>query len=149
MNRNGNDKAYIGLLLEKYMAGDTSNGEEAILRQYFNTAGKAIPDEWHMYKALFRYEKEEMETSAAVKPATRNGKTVASRIRMTAVLSAAASVAVLICILLTMPDNGKDYAMIEGKKYTNRKVIIREAEEALYIVSADEDDIFGTLGEIQ
>ena len=42
-------------LLDKYMDGATSNGEEATLRKYFEEHANDIPEEWESYRALFSY----------------------------------------------------------------------------------------------
>jgi len=141
--------ALVAALLDKYMEGDTSNEEEALLRQYFNKESSAIPNEWRIYKALFGYEKEEREkVPTAVQPA-RRGAAARRRMRIAGLMSAAASVAVLVCVLLAKPSAGQDYAMIDGKKHTSRQVVMREAEEALLLVSSNEDDTFGALEQMQ
>ena len=55
-------KAYIGQLLDKYMAGTSTLEEEDILARYFR--GKDIPQEWEDYRQLFL----EIET---MKPLTK------------------------------------------------------------------------------
>ena len=54
-------KAYIGQLLDKYMAGTSTLEEEDILARYFR--GKDIPQEWEDYRQLFQ-EIESMKPSA-------------------------------------------------------------------------------------
>lgn len=54
-------KAYIGQLLDKYMAGTSTLEEEDILARYFQ--GKDIPQEWEDYRQLFQ-EIELMKPSA-------------------------------------------------------------------------------------
>lgn len=49
-----NNHQDITRLIDRYMAGATTNDEEARLRAYFATAGD-IPAEWAIYKALFGY----------------------------------------------------------------------------------------------
>lgn len=142
------------MLLEKYMDGDTSNKEEELLRRYFTTVGNDIPDEWCIYKALFKFETEEKEEKvnavADVKPTIVPEERPRRRMWIaTGLLSAAASVAVLIMILLAIPGSEKNYAMIDGKKYTNHKMVVKEAEEALLLVSIDEDEAFDALEQMQ
>ena len=57
-------KAYIGQLLDKYMAGTSTLEEEDILARYFR--GKDIPQEWEDYRQLF-LEIETMKPSAKPK----------------------------------------------------------------------------------
>ena len=57
-------KAYIGQLLDKYMAGTSTLEEEDILARYFR--GKDVPQEWEDYRQLF-LEIETMKPSAKPK----------------------------------------------------------------------------------
>lgn len=143
------DKAYIAALLEKYMDGETSNSEEARLKRYFGTTGDNIPEEWRIYKALFRYEAEELENVTNDKPARTKGATGRRRMWTAGIISAAASIVILVCLFLTLPRNEKNYAVIDGKKYTNKTVVMQEAEEALSLVSSSDDDTFDALEQIQ
>ena len=47
------DKQHIQVLLDKYLAGETSNEEEELLRNYFDEHGDDIPEEWKSFRALF------------------------------------------------------------------------------------------------
>lgn len=143
------DKAYIAALLEKYMDGETSNAEEALLKRYFGTAGDDIPEEWRIYKALFRYEAEEKKNATVEKPVRIKKTTNGRRMWTAGIISAAASIAILVCLFLTLPRNEKNYAVIDGKKYTNKTVVMQEAEEALSLVSSSDDDTFDALEQIQ
>lgn len=143
------DKAYIAALLEKYMDGETSNAEEARLKRYFGATGDNIPEEWRIYKALFRYEAEELENATNDKPARTKGATGGRRMWTAGIISAAASIAILVCLFMTLPRNEKNYAVIDGKKYTNKTVVMQEAEEALSLVSSSDDDTFDALEQIQ
>ena len=49
-------------------------------------------------------------------------------------------------LLLTGTHGGSDgYAVIDGKVYTSRRVVEREAVEALRMVSADDSDPYSAL----
>ena len=140
--RNAMEKdEYISSLLYKYLDGGTTNGEEEALRKYFSDPENYIPDEWRPYKALFEYVSSERE-KAMDKAAKKNKPR--RRVRLYA-LAAAASVAILLAI--TLPDMSRpdNYAVIDGKVYTNRKTVEKEALNALKMVSADEDDSFDAL----
>ena len=45
----------IQFLLDKYLAGETSNEEEELLRNYFEEHGNDIPEEWKSFRALFSF----------------------------------------------------------------------------------------------
>lgn len=45
----------IQSLLNKYLAGETSNEEEELLRNYFEEHGDDIPEEWKSFRALFSF----------------------------------------------------------------------------------------------
>ena len=47
------NKQHIQVLLDKYLAGETSNEEEELLRNYFDEHGDDIPEEWKSFRALF------------------------------------------------------------------------------------------------
>ena len=49
------DKQQIQVLLDKYLAGETSNEEEELLRNYFDEHGDDIPEEWKSFRALFSF----------------------------------------------------------------------------------------------
>lgn len=49
------DKQQIQVLLDKYLAGETSNEEEELLRNYFEEHGDDIPEEWKSFRALFSF----------------------------------------------------------------------------------------------
>lgn len=49
------DKQQIQSLLDKYLAGETSNEEEELLRNYFEEHGDDIPEEWKSFRALFSF----------------------------------------------------------------------------------------------
>lgn len=49
------EKKQIQALLDKYLAGETSNEEEETLRNYFEEHGDDIPEEWKAFRALFSF----------------------------------------------------------------------------------------------
>lgn len=149
MKMTGNIRTDIASLLEKYMDGETSNQEEALLRSYFATAGNDIPKEWRAYKALFAYEKEETCALQAKSKKESRGRRRIRILRITGMATAAASVAILICLFFALPQEKKNYAMIDGKKYTGKEIVMKEAEDALMLVSTNEDETFDALGQMQ
>ncbi|GAY28137.1 hypothetical protein [Prevotella sp. MGM1] len=52
--RTNHSKEYIAILIDRFMAGDTTVDEEQVLGDYFRTA-RDIPEEWKAYKDMFSY----------------------------------------------------------------------------------------------
>lgn len=136
---------YIRTLLDKYVNGDTTAGEENALRGYFANPDNRIPDEWQPFKALFAYVDEEQAAAgpSANKAAGRNSKTVRRFKRLAITAAAAAAIAVFVVTHGgARPDN---YAVIDGKVYTDKQTVNEEALEALQMVSTDYSDSFEAL----
>ncbi len=143
----------IKSLIDKYLDGLTSGEEEQLLRDFFTDPCSDIPEEWRVYKALFGFVVAERGTADNEKPAMARtvplknlGKRKARSMRLWLyAASAAASVAIIVTVFLTLPRHNDNYAVIDGKVYTNKKVVKEEALEALQLVSSDGDDSFGAL----
>lgn len=139
----------IRMLIDRYMSGDTTNEEEATLRTWFRLAGDDIPEEWRPLKALFGFVDEERET-----PHRRNTLLIALHRPRIWISSAVTAVAIVIVMFVpqmynvstTTPQN---YAVIDGKVYTNQEVINEQVDEALQTVSAENDDPFSALDLMQ
>ncbi|MEE1386312.1 MAG: hypothetical protein U0K29_10000 [Prevotella sp.] len=139
----------IRMLIDRYMSGDTTNEEEATLRTWFRLAGDDIPEEWRPLRALFGFVDEERET-----PHRRNTLLKALHRPRIWISSAVAAVAIVIVMFVpqmynvstTTPQN---YAVIDGKVYTNQEVINEQVDEALQTVSAENDDPFSALDLMQ
>lgn len=134
----------IRMLIDRYMSGDTTNEEEATLRTWFRLAGDGIPEGWRPLRALFGFVDEERSTTlqrAMYRP----------RIWIS---SAVAAVAIVIVMFVTQMYNvstttPQNYAVIDGKLYTNQEVINEQVDEALQTVSAENDDPFSALDLMQ
>ena len=139
----------IRMLIDRYMSGDTTNEEEATLRTWFRLAGDDIPEEWRPLRALFGFVDEERET-----PHRRNTLLIALHRPRIWISSAVAAVAIVIVMFVpqmynvstTTPQN---YAVIDGKVYTNQEVINEQVDEALQTVSAENDNPFSALDLMQ
>ena len=130
-------KEETGILIEKYLDGDTTNAEEQLLRQHFNDVSSAdIPEEWRVYKALFAWE---TNCGAACRGVDRTvaagssedmaaGSPVMRRLNML-LTSAAASAAILMAVSVWhVPSAGRQcYAVIDGRIYTDNEVVGRDA----------------------
>ena len=134
----------IRMLIDRYMSGDTTNEEEATLRTWFRLAGDDIPEEWRPLRALFCFVDEQRSTTLQIalhRP----------RIWISSAVAAAA-----IAIVMLVPSMNKafapepqNYAVIDGKVYTNQEVINEQVDDALQTVSAENDDPFSALDLMQ
>ena len=162
---NSTQKNDIRTLIERYMSGETTNEEEATLRTWFRLAGEDVPEEWRPLRAMFSFVDEERLTSDVTKWAATEGKTTNHNLHSTPRLkilrkpgiwtaSAVAAAAIAMVLLVpairknaeTMPQN---YAVIDGKVYTNPKVIKQQADDALEIVACEDEDPFSALDMMQ
>lgn len=139
----------IRMLIDRYMSGDTTNEEEATLRTWFRLAGDDIPEEWRPLRALFGFVDEERET-----PHHRNTLLIALHRPRIWISSAVAAAAIAIVILVPSMNKAfapipQNYAVIDGKLYTNQEVINEQVDEALQTVSAENDDPFSALDLMQ
>lgn len=139
---------YIKQLLDKYLDGETSSAEERALRGYFTNKGNNIPEEWMPYRALFTYIAEERtdEGETAETIDINVNKAGKSHRRGWIYAAATAAAAILIAVvMISLPRQNDNYAVIDGKVYTNKKVVEDEALKALQMVSSDNDDNFDAL----
>lgn len=139
----------IRMLINRYMSGDTTNEEEATLRTWFRLAGDDIPEEWRPLRALFGFVDEERET-----PHRSNTLLIALHRPRIWISSAVAAAAIAIVMLVPSMNKAfapepQNYAVIDGKLYTNQEVINEQVDEALQTVSAENDDPFSALDLMQ
>ena len=134
----------IQALLDKYLAGETSNEEEETLRNYFEKHGDDIPEEWKSFRALFSF--------VGFEKAKRHS------IRRYIAISIAAAVAIVLMVTgifsITAHQRGEAqsecYAVIDGKVYTNPQKVHDEALDALQGIGCDgQDDAFEALDMMQ
>lgn len=162
---NGKQNTDIRTLIERYMSGETTNDEEATLRTWFQLAGDDVPEEWRPLRALFSFVDEERLASESNQSSDTEAKNITPTIRTTPLhhiltkpriwtASAVAAAAIAFVLLIPsiknifepMPQN---YAVIDGKVYTNPKVIRQQADDALQIVACDDEDPFSALDMMQ
>ena len=139
----------IRMLIDRYMSGDTTNEEEATLRTWFRLAGDDIPEEWRPLRAWVGFVDEERET-----PHRRNTLLIALHRPRIWISSAVAAAAIAIVMLVPSMNKAfapepQNYAVIDGKLYTNQEVINEQVDEALQTVSAENDDPFSALDLMQ
>ena len=128
----------IEALLDKYMDGDTSANEEQTLRSYFASCGNNIPEEWHIYKALFGYVAEERD-------ATETSTEKPHILTFKRFMEIAACIALLITICLSLGKDDKNYMIADGIKTTDKVAIENEIDKALTLVSVDNELIFSAI----
>ena len=162
----------IDILINKYLDGLTSNEEERQLREYFKDKDNDIPEEWKVFQALFAFESiksgqsmvsetdkiselsDECDKSQTIDipkmPSGKNAKVISIRRRnrhLSWVITAAACIALTLVFTFGNMSGPKNYALIEGNKYTNPEVVKQQAFEALNDVSADDQETFSALSE--
>lgn len=129
-------KETIQKLIDRYDNGETTDREEARLRRYFGRYNPVVPKEWEAYRALFRFEARE-----------RGRRNQHRRLPIWAVgIAAAACGALILAITFGHSSKQDDYAVINGHVITNQQVVQKEAEDALTMVQANDQETFGALG---
>ena len=140
------NRKQIDEMLNRYLDGATTNEEERILRLYFSTT-QIVPTEWEAYKALFSWEARQHDS-------TSHGHSVLARTAQRPsqhhYFAIAASIAALLIIgagIATMLQHSlsKNYAIIDGHYTTDAATIRSEAEEALLMVGATDDETFDAI----
>lgn len=129
-------KEKIQKLIDRYENGETTEREEARLRRYFGRDNLVAPKEWEVYRALFRFEVKERgeQKRHRLLPLWSVG------------VAAAACGALILAIAFGHPSKPDDYAVINGHVITNQQVVQKEAEDALTMVQANDQETFGALG---
>ena len=167
------DKQQIQVLLDKYLAGETSNEEEELLRNYFDEHGDDIPEEWKSFRALFSFigfeklnflsEEDSGEEEIAAKDEVAKGsgkpqKAEQRSLHRYIAISAAAVIAIILMItgIRSISNPSWDdtqpecYAVIDGKVYTNPEKVHDEALDALQGIGTEgQDDAFEALDMMQ
>ena len=151
----------IQQLLDSYMAGTTTNDDEARLRTFFATHDD-IPAEWTVYRALFAYVGAERQARAAAPAAPvttapasapttqrRPAMHIVSRARRLWIAAASVAAVVVLGALLWQPADHTSYAVIDGRMCTNQHEVKAEALSALQNIELEGDDqAFSALGDL-
>lgn len=133
-------------LINKYDDGITTCAEENALRKYFRSLPEEdIPEEWRVYRLMFSFV--DSKASAMEKPSVQRKKhsRLALYVRAAAI---AACIAAAIIIALPRGNASDGYAVLDGKKVTNKHIVQEEAEAALQSVMYTDDDAFGALNDL-
>ncbi|MDD7317358.1 MAG: hypothetical protein SOZ80_01570 [Prevotella sp.] len=123
-------------LIDKYIDGRTTGDEERLLREHFASPATIVGDDMRWMRALSQF------TEAERLPAVK------SRREYYAVAKIAASVAIVLSAWLLYPGNkvSESFAVVDGKRVTDRTVVEAEALDALNFVSTDNEEMYGALG---
>lgn len=135
-------------LLNKYFEGETSCSEERELRRFF-TQG-IVPEHLEVYRPLFAFlEAEKQQAPATTEAAPKRIAPLRRRI-LYGVSGIAAGLVLLLGVAGTIryftaqPDN---YVIIDGKQYTDAKLIQEQALAAFQEVSFSQEELFDILFE--
>lgn len=134
----------IDELLSKYFEGETSREEEREIRRFF--AQEEVPGHLEVYRPLFAYLAQEIK---AGKEANRNilspeKKKDTRPHRLFYVLGGiAAGLLLLVGIAKIFPvsDSPENYVIIDGKRYTDERLVQAKALEALQNASFTDEDL--------
>lgn len=156
------DNSSIQALLDKYLAGDTSNEEEEMLRNYFEEHGDDIPEEWKSFRALFSFVGFErlnfLDSEEDISEEDISEEVKHRSLRRYMAISAAAAIAIILMITGIYTFSSQQwaqpqtecYAVIDGKVYTNPEKVHDEALNALQGLDTEEqDDAFEALDMMQ
>ena len=157
-----NDIKKMELLLDRYLDGNTTYDEERLLHSLFRKAGNDIPEEWHVYSALFAFEDEETGETMDKGTSDESGakiiqmKSNRKRKGWIRVAVACAAAVLIIGIVPFVTDhhsattsnaNIGNYAVIDGHRTTDSATVKQQAMEALNAVSAHHDEDFAAMTE--
>jgi hypothetical protein len=136
----------IQQLLNRYLDGLTTNQEERQLRHYFRKT-QIVPPEWRPYQVLFAWEQREDQKKRSSR---RNYMKYGIAASLTAlILVGAGLTANLLTTQHSTLNTQQNYAVIDGQLITDTELIMQEAEQALVMVSATDDETFDALNNIQ
>lgn len=132
----------IDELLNKYFDGETSCEEEMQIRRYFSE--ERVPEHLLCYKPMFAYFDEE------IKGETSSKRIIPRKKLIMYVLSGIAACAIVIITMNTFMNSSPtpqtdNYAIINGKYYTDEATIKAYAEASLKNVSTSQDEVFSEL----
>lgn len=136
-------------LLNKYFEGETSCDEERELRRFF-TRG-IVPEHLEMYRPLFAFlEAEKQQVQTTIEEAVPKRKTPLRRRILYGLSGIAAGLVLLLGVAGTIrhftprPEN---YVIIDGKQYTDAKLVQEQALAAFQEVSFSQEEVFDILFE--
>lgn len=127
-------------LLNKYFEGETSCEEERELRRFFMQDD--LPEHLQAYRPMFAFFDNESKRAEKPAPARRPFRLLYALSGIAAGVLIALAVAGLSRYLAGTPEN---YVIIDGKRYTDARLIHEQARHAFDDVRFSEDEVFATL----
>lgn len=136
----------INELLDKYFEGATSCEEERELRRFFK--GDDVPEHLQIYRPLFACLAEEVENRTNTKT-KRDSETVPARqytrphrtFYMLSGIAAGLLLLVGIAQIVSLSQTPENYVIIDGRCYTDEKLVESKALEALQNAGFTDDDL--------
>ena len=126
-------------LLERYFEGTTSCEEEKELRRFFS--GKNVPEHLEIYSSFFV--SLDMESKEFHRKQTRTKSHFRQRV-MYSMVGIAAGLLLIIGvsqIFQNNPSPKQDYVIINGKKYTDAKIVREQALDAFNDMKMSKEDM--------
>ena len=122
------------VLVDRYMDGETTAGEERALRHFFRTATN-LPDEWQPLRALFAYVDHEVaQGDWAAEQSTETELQTGAELQKKPHL----------CVSRWWWTG----AVVDGERVTDQRIVEREAEQALQLVAISDEEAFSALDEM-
>lgn len=136
----------INELLDKYFEGATSCEEERKLRRFFK--GDDVPEHLQIYRPLFVCLAEEVENRTNPKT-ERDSETVPARqytrphhtFYMLSGIVAGLLLLIGIAQIVSLSQTPENYVIIDGRCYTDEKLVESKALEALQNAGFTDDDL--------
>lgn len=136
----------IDELLNRYFEGETSCEEERELRRYFT--GGDVREDLAVYRPLFACIDEEAKAVADVHPGSNGRRKTVRLYRLWGGIAAG------VLLLIGIANLGQrlwatptDYAIIDGKRYTDARVIRQQALSAFQDVQMSREEVLDLMFE--
>ena len=134
----------IDELLSKYFEGETSREEEREIRRFF--AQEEVPEHLEVYRPLFAYLAQEIkagqEANRNIAPPEKKKKISPHRLfYILGNIAAGLLLLVGIAKIFSVPDSPENYVIIDGKRYTDERLVQAKALEALQNASFTDEDL--------
>ena len=138
----------IDELLDKYFEGGTSCEEEREIRRFF--AQEEIPGHLEMYRPLFTYLAQERKTGQEtngniIPPERKKGIRLHRLFRTLGGIAAGVLLLTGIAHIVSVSYSPENYVIIDGKRYTDDKLVQAKALEALQNAGFTDEDLSNLL----
>lgn len=143
----------IDELLNKYFEGETSCEEERELRRFF-TEGNTIPEHLQVYRPLFACLDQEAKAHQSLPQKAESKKAKTGHFIPRRLYYMIGSIAAGLLILIGIANlyqqtavTPTDYVVINGKRYTDAKIIREQALSAFQDVSMSQEEVLDLMFE--